>query len=704
MKSREFLNLLLVLIISIAFAILSMSIDFIDRIYNHFYAYNSLPIFKFLVKVIFLWLIGLLWMTYRRWKKALRRQSELEDIISSISPDVFMVVDRHRNIIMCNDSVKRIFGYEVDEVINKKTDLLYFDGRSELSHKQEIYDTLETIGFHTGLATGKKKNGNIIDLEIVAAKLSGRDGAVLLVRDISERKKFEESLKKSEERYHDLIESANDAVISINRDAIIVTVNKKTEEMYGYSRGELLGKSVFLLVPPDRREQQKKALEKFKTRDGLEKFSKTLETRGFKKDGKEFPVETSMFSSEIHGDYILTSFVRDITDRKKMEYKLSQSEKLKSLGELAGGIAHDFNNVLAVILGRSQLLKKIVYSPTGTRERRKSVIELKSGLEVIEKASLDGAETVRRIQEFSRRRDDDKYFTSVDLNEVMNDALDFTRLRWKDDAESQEITFYIQKELSPLPPTRGNATELREVFTNLINNAIDAMPQGGSIKIKTFKEDSQISIRIEDTGAGIPKAISDMVFDPFFTTKGVKYSGLGLSVSYGIIHRHRGTIIVDSVEGQGTTFIVKLPISEKAAKREDEKSISDKQRKARILIIEDEEDVRYLLSDILIDSGHEVETVSDGSKGIKLFKKEKFDLVFTDLGMPEMSGWEVAKKIKGIDKKVPVFLVTGWNVEQKESKMRKSGVDLIVKKPFKVDQIINVVQEGMILRDRFKAA
>jgi signal transduction histidine kinase len=317
-----------------------------------------------------------------------------------------------------------------------------------------------------------------------------------------------------------------------------------------------------------------------------------------------------------------------------VEHKLLQSEKLKSLGELAGGVAHDFNNVLAAILGRAQLLKMIFEPPPGKEERRKSMIELKENLDIIEQASRDGAETVRRIQEFARRRGDDKNFGTVDLNEIIDNALDFTKMKWKDDAESKGIKITIQKELSILPTTSGSASELREVFTNLINNSIDAMPQGGSIKMKTFKEDSHISIKVEDTGVGIPKTMRDRVFDPFFTTKGVQSSGLGLSVSYGIINRHRGTISADSIEGKGTTFTIKLPISEKVIETEQVKPIPEEQRKAKILVIEDEENVRDILSAILIEGGHQVETAIDGSQGIEMFEKKEFDLVFSDLGTP----------------------------------------------------------------------
>lgn len=323
-------------------------------------------------------------------------------------------------------------------------------------------------------------------------------------------------------------------------------------------------------------------------------------------------------------------------------------------------------------------------------------------MEIIEKATLDGAETVRRIQEFSKRGDSER-FTALDVNETIDDALEFTKVRWKDAAESKGIKITIEKEFSPLPTTAGNSSELREVFTNLITNAVDAMPQGGKIRLKTFTDNNQIIITIEDTGIGIPRTIQERIFDPFFTTKGVQSTGLGLSVSYGIINRHRGTITVESNEGKGTSFTIIIPQSEvKISKEKKVKGPPQKHKKASILVIEDEKDVRELLSDILINEGHKVEIAADGMQGIKLFKKKGFDLVFTDLGMPEMSGWQVAEEVKKINKMTPVALITGWKVQLNKPELKKSGVDLIIHKPFKLDQVLKLVQEGMILRERFK--
>jgi signal transduction histidine kinase/CheY-like chemotaxis protein len=426
---------------------------------------------------------------------------------------------------------------------------------------------------------------------------------------------------------------------------------------------------------------------------------KTMEGQGLRKDDHEFPMEGSTFVIETGGECVLTVLVRDISERKKMEEKLLQSEKLQSLGELAGGVAHNFNNILAVILGRTQLLKRTIGTSSEKKERRKLIHELRKSLEIIEKASFDGADTVRRVQEFSRKKDEDHNvnFVNVDLNEVINHTLEFTKVKWQDEAASKGLKISIGKELSPLlPSVAGSASELREVFVNLVNNAIDALPQGGEISVRTFMNNGHVVGVVRDNGVGIPKDIQGKIFDPFFTTKGVQSTGLGMSASYGIIAHHRGTITVESVEGKGTTFTIKLPQQEATiAESKEVEMLPEQKRKATILVVEDEEDVRELLKDILTDGGHVVEFTPDGEKGIALFQQKRFDLVFTDLGMPGMSGWQVAENIKKIRQETPVALITGWEVKQKDSELKASGVDLVVKKPFRVNEVLQLVQEWM---------
>jgi PAS domain S-box-containing protein len=648
----------------------------------------------------------------KRSEKEIKETKEFLESVIENSKDGIMTTDEMGYILSGNTALLELSGFKREDLIGEHASILAAEDKEINENVMEKTAELYEKGFAIYESQVKNiKNGKITDLECTSSLIKDDKGdnvaAIGIMRDITERKIAEKILKQSEEKYQNLIENANDAVLSINNEGIIVTLNKKTEEMYGYTREELLGKSVILLVPPRRRADQKKGLEKLKTITKVVGFRRTMEAIAFGKDGKEFPVETSMFGSAIHGEYILTSFIRDISARKKIEQQLLQSEKLKYLGELSGGVAHDFNNVLAAILGRVQLLKMQLKPPIGKEEKRKTVLELEKGLEIIERASLDGAETVRRIQEFSRRRTDEKSFAQIDINELVENALEFTKVQWKNDAESKGIKIKVKKELSPINPILGSSSEIREVFTNLINNAIDAMPQGGTIRVESFMDDTIAVIRISDTGNGIPKHIKARIYDPFFTTKDVKSTGLGLSVSYGIINRHRGTITADSVEGEGTTFTVKFPITNKKAegniKKKNVIPLEKKQKKARILVIDDEEDIRKLLKDILTNAGHKVEIAADGNEGIEIFKKKKFDLVLTDLGMPVMSGWEVAEKVKSINEKVPVALITGWNVKLDGSEMNDSGINLVIHKPFKMEQVLNLVQEGMILRDQLKA-
>ena len=646
-------------------------------------------------------------------KKAEREIREAKEFLENIfrtTTDGILVTNNDGVVTVVNEATARILGYCKEEIVGKGANIFEPEGEEYGKVSSEYVKKLLEEGTVAGFEfIWVRKDGNLINVEVNTALLKDNDvnitGAVSTIRDITERKEFEERLKKSEEKFRGLIENANDAIISINANGIIIDYNEMAAKIFGYSSDEILGEPTHLLLPLDEREEWEKSLKQFRDNPKTSFPRRVSERKGLRKDGKEISIESSTFYLETQGEYILTSFVRDITERKEMESKLLQSEKLKSLGELAGGVGHDFNNVLAAILGRAQLLKMQFEPPPGKQEKRKSILDLMKSLEIIERASSDGAETVRRIQEFSRKRSDDKEFAQVDINRLIENSLEFTSVRWKDAAESKGININIEKEFSSLPMILGSASELREVLTNIINNAVDAMPQGGKIQIKTSMENNQISITIKDSGIGIPEDIRKRIFDPFFTTKGVQSTGLGMSTSYGIINRHKGTILVDSTEGEGTTFTIKLPISSsKLEMQEKTKPILEEKREATILVIEDEEEVRNLLADILIESGHHVETAPDGNQGIELFKEKDFDLVFTDLGMPGMSGWQVAETVKNINSKTPVAIITGWNVELEESEMREKGVNLIVHKPFEINQILNLVQEGMELRERFEAA
>jgi PAS domain S-box-containing protein len=664
-------------------------------------------------------------------EKTEKEISESRDFLENIfrtSADAIIITGRNSIITLANEALEKMLGYSKGELIGKSAEELTPKGEKHIEEGKKFIRELLERGVVTNFNRAwLKKDGSLVEVETSAALLKDTGGAitgaVASIRDITERKKTEEELTKTKDHLNDIIESSLDAILVSDETGHISRANKYFQEMLGFTEEELLGKHVTELTLMNELHAYESTSGEMVTIDEnyvndawtniykLHEEGKisNWESYYFRKDKKVVPVEQNIVhlfdtTGERTGS---VAIIRDITGRKKMEQQLLQSKKLQSLGELAGGVAHDFNNVLAAVLGRVQLLKTQIKPPRGKQEKRKSMLDLLAGLEIIEKASLDGAETVRRIQKFSRRRVDDSDFVQVDINELIDNALEFTKVRWRNEAESKGIAIKIQKEFSPLIHTTGSPSELREVFTNLVNNAIDAMPQGGKIRIKTIRDNGLAVIKIEDTGSGISNDAKDRIFDPFFTTKGVQSTGLGLSVSYGIVNRHQGAITADSLEGEGTTFTVKLPITEKSGtgKVAKEKAMPIKrgQKKARILVIEDEEDVRNLLRDMLSDAGHKVELANNGSEGIKLFKKNEFDLVFTDLGMPVMSGWEVAEKVKSINGNVPVVLVTGWNITLDGKEMNDKGINLIIQKPFKMGQVLNLVQEGMILRKQIKA-
>ncbi|MBI5167649.1 MAG: response regulator [candidate division NC10 bacterium] len=373
---------------------------------------------------------------------------------------------------------------------------------------------------------------------------------------------------------------------------------------------------------------------------------------------------------------------KDITQHKRLESQLFQSEKLAAIGTLASGIAHDFNNLLATISLRTQLL-----------QRRIQDEELRSWLSIIERTAWDGVETVRRLREFTKSAPDES-FMDVDLNQVAREVVQVTQARWKDEAESQGIKIDVQLDLGLTNPIEGRASELRDVLTNMIFNAIDAMPHGGTIIIKTWGNEDQAYISISDTGVGMTEEVKKRVFDPFFTTKGVKGTGLGLSVAYGIVSRHRGEILVDSQEGKGSTFTIRFPMERKArreVKREEERVSPT--RPVRILVIEDEPALRDALRDIFTSLGHQVSLASEGNEGITLFRQEPFDLVLTDLGMPGMSGYDVAKRIRELRLEIPLILITGWGDQVDQARIREAGIDLVLAKPFKIEQVAKAMTQ-----------
>jgi len=382
-----------------------------------------------------------------------------------------------------------------------------------------------------------------------------------------------------------------------------------------------------------------------------------------------------------------------IAEQERMREQFSQMEKLSALGELASGVAHDFNNTLAGILGRAQLLQR-----TDDPEK------IKRGLDIIIKTADDGAKTVKRIQDFARQRRDHN-FELVSIDQISMDASEITRPRWKNCAEALNIHITLELEIGSNAMVMGDDSELREVLVNMVFNAIDAMPEGGTLTLSTHTEGDSVIVKVIDTGVGMYPEVRSRIFDPFFTTKGKAGLGLGLAVSFGIIRRHSGNIEVESQYGSGTEFRITLPLAkivEKSVNQsegapvvlpEEASPIIEQQLPMRLLVVDDEVFVRELLRDILDGENCDVCVAESGSEALALFKETKFDGVFTDVGMPGMSGWELAREIRQINKKIPIAVITGWGEAVGSHEQKEAGVDWIVAKPFTADRITELVRD-----------
>ena len=367
---------------------------------------------------------------------------------------------------------------------------------------------------------------------------------------------------------------------------------------------------------------------------------------------------------------------------ERSQAQLVQTERLRALGEMAAGVAHDFNNLLAVILGRAELLQRRATDP-----------EVGRGLEAVRRAAQDGADTVRRIQEFTRTRQT-RPFGRVDILSVVREVIELTRPRWKDEAQSQGIHYDVRVE-GETAAVEGRPEELREVFTNLLVNALEAMPVGGACRVRVRGDGDKITISVDDTGCGMSEETRRRVFEPFFTTKGARGNGLGLAVVWGIVQRHQGTIDIASTLGHGTTITVTLPVATSVVGDEEPREPLAAPQDARVLVIDDEPEVRSIVADVLLDAGYTVVQATDGAEGLRRLEKERFDMVLSDVSMPGLSGWNVASECRAHFPHCRVGLVTGWGDQLDPELVASSGVAFVLAKPFEANEVVRQVTTAL---------
>jgi PAS domain S-box-containing protein len=597
------------------------------------------------------------------------------------SPDGIMIT-RGTKICYANPALNKIIGFD------ETRDLTGEDSLQQISPEYRNLVKHRAVARQRGEAVPQKYDikvmkvdGSLVDMEVSASVITYHDepASLIIIRDVTERKEMEEKVKKSEAELQAIYESVGTTfgIILVDRDCRVVKTNRRAEEEFGEITNRLCYEVLkkrdspcrdCLAIQVLKGGQPVISEETYLPRDGT---SKVYTVSAMPLRQKEGDI-----------DFVLLSLL-DITEKKLYEQRFQQGEKMQALGVLASGVAHDFNNILGSILTRTELLL----------EFGKDLEKIKSGLEIIRKTVLDGTETVNRLRHFTRRRSESS-FNRVDLNRVIRDVLEVTEPLWKHRAEEKGIRYRVQTRFGEVPAVLGHHGELRDVVMNLVHNAVEAMPEGGDISVSTRLNNNFTEMTFRDTGPGIEEGVMLKIFDPFFTTKGSEASGLGLSACYTIISNHKGTIEARNGPSGGAVFTIALPAAEAdgdEAAEGDESTAPRAVKEYRILVIEDEEDIRVSLLEYLALEGHRVDAVSNGDEGMAAFRKKPYDVVITDIGIPRMSGWEVSKAIKEMNPGVRIILITGWGIKEKDRRVEESRADILLQKPFKLQKIKQIL-------------
>lgn len=375
------------------------------------------------------------------------------------------------------------------------------------------------------------------------------------------------------------------------------------------------------------------------------------------------------------------SWARDQTKRRRMEM----------LGQMAMGVAHDFNNLLTTVLGHVELLQQ--EPARGERDR--------PSLQAIERAALDGAALVRKIQRYIRHEKQER-FELLDLPALVEEAAALTRPYWYNEPRRLGIAIDLSTEIETVPQIWGSDAEIREVLVNLILNAVQAMPSGGTLTLRVFGDERTVYAEVEDTGVGMPENVRSRIFEPLFTTKGEGGSGMGLTISFGIIEEHDGQISVRSQPGRGSCFTLRFPPASAGAEAAPAQPQTQPAAAAgspdglRVLVVDDEPMVRAVTARLLRFRGYEVVEAAGGLEALRVMAGRPFDLVITDLGMPEMSGRELAFELRKDFPHLPIVLLTGHT----DAEDHAEHIDLVVRKPFRIDELDRSIRQLLGARRR----
>ncbi|MEN8198506.1 MAG: PAS domain S-box protein [Thermodesulfobacteriota bacterium] len=504
------------------------------------------------------------------------------------------------------------------------------------------------------------------------------------------------SLAESERNYREIYNATSDAIIIHDaEDGSIVDVNLAMLDMYGYTREEALALEIADLSQAEVRERMQQALE-----DGPQVFN----WQARRKDGSLFWVEVSLKKTLLGKQEVVLALVRDISKRLHLEERLRQSQKMEAIGTLAGGIAHDFNNILAAILGYAELA--LLRSDKETK--------IFGYLTQIEQASLRARDLIKQILTFSRKQQTEKMV--LQLAPVIHEAVTLLR-------SSIPASVEIREDLASQAKVDIDPGQMHQVVMNLCTNGYQAMVnesgvltvflkdvhvgEGDNLENVDLEPGEYVAIEICDNGQGMTEEMKNKIFEPYYTTKGVeKGTGLGLAVVHGIVTSHQGVISVTSEPGQGTCFGVYLPITDNRMNLSSPSlgdEITDVEAGRKVMVVDDEEVVRELMEQILVHGGYEVEIFDDGATAWEAFASapETWDVVITDLTMPEMGGVELAEKIGGLRSDIPVILCTGYG-EMISAGVGEKGavISACLQKPVTMQELFRAM--GHVLQDMEK--
>jgi PAS domain S-box-containing protein len=610
--------------------------------------------------------------------------AELNAVINAL-PGMVSVVDTDFNVLVANDEVYKKFGQgSLSEVIGKPC----YATRKGL--RQPCPQCALVAAFKTGksisrISTQEEEGLMGIATKSYAIPLKDENGVIWggleVILDISDIRKIEENLKKSEEKYRALINGMRDTVWVIDFNGNFIDINSAAAEILGYSREELLH-----MGPTDIDFNLDTGTIKQLIKEMPSEKLQVFETTHITKNGRLIPVEIQSCIVKYQGKDAILSIGRDITDRKQAEKERLKLKKMESVGLLAGGIAHDFNNLLMGLFGNIELAK--MFLPAD----HKSYRFLEFALQSMESAT----NLTKQLLTFTKGGDPIK--ETLSIAEVLTETAQFS-LRGR----NAKLQTNIAPDLWAIKADKG---QLSQVISNLIINAQQAMPGGGTImltadNIKNSKF-RYIQIKVHDEGVGIAPQYLDKIFDPYFTTKQMG-SGLGLAVTQSIIHKHNGKITVDSTINRGTTFTILLPVSKVGEKIISEQTPDEINKESvfplHIMVLDDEEAVRDILGAMLEKMGHHVSYAGAGQEAIAKYQSARqsnlpYDVVITDLTIPgEIGGEAVAQEILSINPQAKIIVSSGYATDSIMANYKAYGFQGRIVKPIRFAELKNMIEQ-----------